>query len=133
MIVAVVLLGTIAVGVALADNASTASQPGQSTYQAFLGNLASALNIDQTTLTNALKTAGTQTVNQELQSGQIAQQQANQMLSQINSGKPFGFMGMGFGRPGSVGRVCLWQAAAPRTNGRLYAYEAAGKRPGHEP
>ncbi len=101
--VAAVLLGTIAVGVALADNTpSTAGQSPQNIYQAFLGNLASALNIDQATLTNALKTAGTQTVNQEVQNGQITQQQANNILSQINSGKPFGFMGMGFGRPGSV-------------------------------
>ena len=101
--VAVVLLGTIAVGVALADNtSSTAGQSPQNMYQAFLGNLASALNIDQTTLTSALKTAGTNTVNQEVQNGQITQQQANNILSQINSGKPFGFMGMGLGRQGSV-------------------------------
>jgi hypothetical protein len=103
LIVAVMLLGTIAVGVALADNASpTAGQSGQNTYQAFLSNLASALNINQATLVNALKTAGVQTVNQEVQNGQITQQRANKILSQINSGKPFCFMGMGFGGKGSV-------------------------------
>ncbi|MGD0621501.1 MAG: hypothetical protein ABSA82_03410 [Thermacetogeniaceae bacterium] len=103
IVLAVVILGAVAVGVAVADNAPTAGQSPQNLYQAFLGNLASALGIDQTTLTNALKTASTQTVNQEVQSGKLTQQQADQILSRINSGKlPIGFMGMGFGNQQSV-------------------------------
>jgi ribosomal protein S13 len=101
-IIAVVLLATVAVGVALADTpATTALQSGQGIAQTFLGNLASALGISQSTLTSALNTAATNTVNQEVASGKITQQQASKILARISSGK-FSFMGMGFGKPGSV-------------------------------
>jgi hypothetical protein len=92
IILGVVILGTVAVGTAMASSSTTSSQ---SPYQTFLGNLASALGISQATLTTDLQQASTQTVNQELQSGKITQQQASQMLSRINKGMPFGFMGMG--------------------------------------
>ena len=99
---AVVVLGGVSAGVAVAANAP-AGQSGPGLYQTFLGNLASALGIDQTTLTNGLKTAATNTVNQEVAAGKITQQQASRILTQINSGKlPIGFMGMGSGRQGSV-------------------------------
>ena len=99
----VALLGVIATGVAVADNSSTNAQSPQNLYQAFLGNLASALGVNQATLTDAIQAASTQTVNQELKNGQITQQQADQILFQINKGIPFfGFMGPGLrgGGPG---------------------------------
>ncbi len=100
VVLAVVILGAVAAGVAVAASSST---PGslQSRSQAFMSNLASALNISPGALTTAMKTASTQTVNQELASGQITQTQATQMLSRINSGQSF-FMGMGPFNRGSV-------------------------------
>jgi hypothetical protein len=87
----------------VAANAPSTGQPSQNLAQAFLSNLASALKIDPATLTSALQTASTATVNQEVASGTITQQQATQILSRITSGKlPIGFLGMGCGQQGSV-------------------------------
>jgi guanyl-specific ribonuclease Sa len=104
IVLAVVILGTVAVGVAVANNSTTYSQ---SPYQTFLGNLATALGISQAKLTTGLQQAYTQTVNQEVASGKITQQQADKILTRISNGQPLpGLMGMGFGNRQSVaGRV----------------------------
>jgi hypothetical protein len=103
IVLAAAILGTVAVGVAVAANAPGAGKPASNLAQTFLNNLATALKIDPATLTSALQTASTATVNQEVASGAITQQQATQILSRINSGKlPVCFLGMGFGGQRSV-------------------------------
>ena len=52
IVLAVVIMGTIAVGVAVADNATTTGQSPQNPYQTFLSDLASKLGITQTQLTS---------------------------------------------------------------------------------
>lgn len=95
ILLAVGILGAVAGGTAVAG---TLTAPSQSPYQAFLGNLANTLGISRSTLTTDLQKAYTQTVNQEVASGRITQQQANEILARISNGHPlFGFMGMGLG------------------------------------
>jgi hypothetical protein len=89
------VLGTTAVGVAFAATSTTPGQSTQGLPQTFLGNLASTLNISQATLTGAIQTAETQTVNQAVYSGQLTQAQSTQILSRISKGnfQLFGFGG----------------------------------------
>jgi hypothetical protein len=76
------ILGTVFVGSAFAATTQSSSKPGQ----VFLGNLATALNIDQATLVTDLQTAANQTVAQALQNGFITQQQATNLQSRISNG-----------------------------------------------
>jgi 3-hydroxyacyl-CoA dehydrogenase len=90
----VAVLGTTAAGVAFADTSTTPAQSAQNLSQTFLGNLASTLNISQSTLTGDIQTAETQTVNQAVSNGQLTQTQATQILSRISKGN---FQILGFG------------------------------------
>ncbi len=111
---AVVIMGTFAVGAAMADSSSAANsastppnhpqfQQGQELAKLFLGNLATTLGVGEDTLTAALKTASTETVSQEVANGTITQDQADKILARISSGTlPIGIAGMGPGRSGSV-------------------------------
>jgi ribosomal protein S20 len=96
---AVVILGTVAAGAAMAANPQSPANPGQ----VFLNKLAGALGIDRVKLDAALKTAANQTLDQALQEGQITQQQADQMRSRISQGCPFFGMKMGGGKNGAGG------------------------------
>lgn len=116
IILAMVILGTVAIGTA---TASTSTASTQSPYQTFLGNLATTLGISQPTLTTDLQQAYTQTVNQEVASGKITQQQADKMLARISNGQPpFGVMGMGFGNRQSVSGNVYGQRG-PWNRGRM--------------
>jgi hypothetical protein len=99
---AVVILGGVAVGAALAEaDSQAAGSPGQ----VFLDKLTAVLGIDRAKLDDAMKTAGNQTVDQLLQEGKISQQQADQLRSRISQGFPFFGMGMGPGKKGAAGRM----------------------------
>ena len=76
------ILGTVFVGSAFAATTQSPTKPGQ----VFVGNLASALGIDQATLVTDLQTAANQTVAQALQNGYITQQQATNLQSRISNG-----------------------------------------------
>jgi polyhydroxyalkanoate synthesis regulator phasin len=126
-LIATVVLGAVAVGgVVLAQTPAPAGpgsggQPGQPAFgdggglrarvDDFLNQLAQNLNIDRSTLNNALKTTANQEIDKAVASGQLSQDQANQMKQRIDSGQlPFGpgafgaFGGQGhFGRRGSGG------------------------------
>jgi hypothetical protein len=99
IILGVAVLGTTAAGVAFADTGATPAQPTQNLSQTFLGNLASTLNISQSTLTGDIQTAETQTVNQAVYNGQLTQTQATQVLSRISKGN-FQILGFGGNRQG---------------------------------
>jgi 3-hydroxyacyl-CoA dehydrogenase len=103
IVLGVAVLGTTAVGVAFADTSTTPAQSTQNNLsQTFLGNLASTLNISQSTLTGDIQTAETQTVNQAVSNGQLTQTQATQVLSRISKGN-FQFLGFGGNRKGGMG------------------------------
>ncbi len=114
-ILAVVVLGAFGVGAAMADNSSTAttppsappsSEPQQAVYKLFLTNLATTLGVDEDTLTAALETASTETVNQEVTNGTITQEQADQILSNLDKDGASFFridIGHGPGGPGGPG------------------------------
>ena len=99
IVLGVAVLGTTAAGVAFADTSTAPAQPTQNLSQTFLGNLASTLNISQSTLTGDIQTAETQTVNQAVSNGQLTQTQATQILSRISKGN-FQFLGFGGNRKG---------------------------------
>jgi hypothetical protein len=99
IVLGVAVLGTTAAGVAFADTSTAPAQPTQNLSQTFLGNLASTLNISQSTLTGDIQTAETQTVNQAVSNGQLTQTQATQILSRISKGN-FQLLGVGGNRKG---------------------------------
>jgi 3-hydroxyacyl-CoA dehydrogenase len=94
IVLAATILGTTAAGAAIAGTSTTPATPTQSLSQIFLGNLASTLNISQSTLTGDIQTAETQTVNQAVSNGQLTQTQATKILSRISKGN---FQLLGFG------------------------------------
>lgn len=107
---AVVILGGVATGVALA--AANPTTPGNTAApqafqfgQVFLDKLADTLGIDRAKLDQAMNAAGNQAVDQALEDGKINQQQADQMRSRIGkNGWPFcGGMRMGSGKMGAGG------------------------------
>ena len=85
----------------------------QAQIQNFLDDLAKNLNIDTTTLTNALKQTAKDQVAAAVQSGKLTQDEANQIDQMIDSGQfPKGF---GFGIPGINGRGFAGQIAGLQT------------------
>jgi polyhydroxyalkanoate synthesis regulator phasin len=85
----------------------------QADVQNFLNDLAKNLNIDTTTLTNALKQTAKDQVAAAVQSGKLTQSEANQINQMIDSGQfPKGF---GFGIPGIAGRGFPAQVAGLQT------------------
>jgi len=72
----------------------------------FLNQLAQNLNIDRSTLNNALKTTADQQIDNAVSAGRLSQDQANQIKQRIDNGQlPFGVGGFGaFGGPGRFGR-----------------------------
>jgi 3-hydroxyacyl-CoA dehydrogenase len=105
IVLGVAVLGTTAAGVAFADTSTAPAQPTQNLSQTFLGNLASTLNISQSTLTGDIQTAETQTVNQAVSNGQLTQTQATQILSRISKGN-FQLLGFGGNRKGGNSKGC---------------------------
>jgi 3-hydroxyacyl-CoA dehydrogenase len=101
IVLAAMILGTTAAGAAIAGTSTTPATPTQNLSQTFLGNLASTLNISQSTLTGDIQTAETQTVNQAVSNGQLTQTQATKILSRISKGN-FQFLGFGARKGGGV-------------------------------
>jgi len=120
-LVAVAVLGVVAVGgVVLAQtpsgggagggapsgSAGSANAGPRGLIDSFLNQLAQNLNIDRSTLNNALKTTADQQIDNAVSAGRLSQDQANQIKQRIDNGQlPFGVGGFGaFGGPGRFGR-----------------------------
>ena len=104
VLLAVGVLGTSA----LAQTPTPATPTGQPSAlsqdyrQVFLGKLAAALGIDQTKLTDSIKQAETETIDQAVQNGDLAKNQADAMKQRVQQGNTAflgGFGGRGFGGP----------------------------------
>jgi len=86
--------------------ATPTSGQGQDYRQVFLTKLAGVLGLDQTKLTDAIKQAETETIDQALQDGNLAKNQADEMKQRVQNGDTGflgGFGGRGFGGPGGGG------------------------------
>lgn len=117
-VLTVAALGAFGVGAALANSSSRdtntplAAPPSHESQQEiseiFLTNLATTLGVDEDTLTAALKTAATATVNQEVADGVITQEQAERILANFEKDGASFFRidighGPGHGGPGGSG------------------------------
>jgi hypothetical protein len=83
---------------------TTPSTTKQGLVDAFLSDLAGRLGIDVSKLTDAIKGAAIDQINQAVKDGRLTQDEANAIIARINSGDfgpGFGFrLRLGFGGPG---------------------------------
>ena len=82
--------------------AQTGAQ-GQDYRQVFLTKLAAALGVDQTKLSDSIKQAETDTIDQAVRNGDLAKNPADQMKQRIQQGGPGFFGGFGGGPGGPFG------------------------------
>jgi len=135
ILIAAGLVVTLVVGVAIGTtvrnqiaNAQTptpgqtqTSGPGQ-LWNLFLNNLASALNIQRSTLNSAIASAGNSTIGTEVQQGKLTQTQANALKSRLQAGDLGAVIGRGGFRGGPGG---FW--GGPQGGVRQAMLDAAAK------
>lgn len=85
--------------------AAQSTGPSQDYRQVFLSKLAAALGVDQTKLSDSTKQAGSETIDEAVQRGDLAPNRAEEMKQRIQQGEPglFGAFGSRGGRVGGHG------------------------------